>query len=183
MPTPRDEKAPPIKPVPAPAWLMPLIFAILVGSFLYYEHKEKKELETKMQPYNDAVAQYLDRKEFSASPIPIKGKVVTINLKSKTVDPFRTWLGPNYVPSKPSEVQTAIVHDCNDVVVGTYTGGMKAIQQQCTIFLVDVESKTWYRWGEINGSLPPDEIRRKRGSSADERGSNGIDEFLIKHVR
>lgn len=174
----------PKKPVPLPDWIKSLFAFIFFGVGIYYLFHEKWDAEKKVKPFNANVSHYLDREKFSDTPISIKGKVVTIDLHTRTVDPFFPTMAKRYIPNDPLEVETAIVHDCKDMVIGSYDSGAKAIQEKCDIYIVDVENKTWYRWGEISGSRPPDTIRRKtRNMTADERGTKGIGEFVLRNLQ
>ena len=108
-------------------------------------------------------------------------KKQTRNFDSKLnkVVPYEEYqINLKYRPTSPDEVKTAIIQDCQYIKIGTYTNGAGAMQEECSVHIVDVETQTWSYWGKVKGSSPSDEIRTRRGSASDEKGGRAMYVFL-----
>lgn len=160
-----------------------MVVIALFGGFIYWMNKEKDDRETeaqaKLQPYNSQVERYLKKNSIAKNPISAQGNVVFINEKTKKVDKFSDYtISPYNQPNGPLDVDSVVLHDCEYVQVGSYTNGSKATQHVCNFTVIDVASGTWSNWGEFKGTMPPEEIKRKRGSTSDESGGRAIDSFF-----
>lgn len=159
-----------------------LVLLTVIGFAIYLESQKgvnNDEIQAKLSQYNESVPRYLVKKKFSKKRLPVVGKIVIIDAKLVKVIPYEEYLiGSKYRPSNPEEVNTAIIQDCDYAVVGKYTNGASALQEECSIHIIDVETQTWSYWGTVKGSEPSDEIKRHRGSSSDEKGSKAMFEFL-----
>lgn len=160
-----------------------IVIATLFGGFIYYMESEKQEKEmeaqAKLEPYNASVKRYLARRSFAMTRAAAKGNVIFVNEKTMRVDKFTDYtLSPYNQPSGPDQVDSVVLHSCEYEQVGSYTNGSKALQQVCTFTVIDVASGVWSKWGEFRGTMPPEEITRKRGSRADETGGRAIYSFF-----
>lgn len=159
---------------------------LLIGFAFYNESKksDKQDLiQAGLAEFNDAVPRYLSRKKFSEKPLPIVGKIILIDSKLKKAIPYEEYgISQKYRPASAEEVKTAIIQNCNYSKIGVYSNGANALQEECSVHVVDVETHTWSYWGTVKGSKPSDEIRRRRGSSSDEKGGKAMNEFLINNL-
>lgn len=159
---------------------------IMVGFFggtIYFveEGKRKTEMvaQSKLAPYNAQIDRYLNKKLIAKNKVPAQGKIVFVDEKTKTLDKFSDYqIIPSDEPSTPDEVNSVILHNCEYLQVGTYTNGSKAMQHVCDFTVINVDSGAWSTWGEFRGTMPPEEIRRKRASSSDETGGLAIYSFF-----
>ena len=156
---------------------------LLFGGFIYLMKSKEQEREindqTKLAPYNAEIERYLARKSFAAGKMPARGKVIFVNEKTRQVDKFSDYtISPYNQPENPKNVDSVILHNCEYEQVGSYSNGSRALQQVCIFTVIDVASSAWSKWGELRGTAPPTEIKRKRGSTSDETGGRAIYSFF-----
>lgn len=162
-----------------------IIYILIIGSIAYFLFKSSKEREIKEQrdqevvaPFNDKAEMYLKKLRFSGVKKPATGKIIYIDSKTRKVDKFSEHnLHRSNQPENPDDVDSVILYSCEYEHVGTYSTGIKALQHVCDFTVIDVKTSTWSVWGEFKGEMPPAEIRRKVGSSYDEKGPSAHFEF------
>lgn len=160
-----------------------IIIVLLFGGFIYFmkskEQEREMEAQAKLAPYNAEIERYLARKSFAKPKLPAKGNVIFVDEKTRRVDKFSDYaISPYNQPKSPSNVDSVILHSCEYEQVGSYSNGSKAMQHVCNFTVIDVGSSAWSKWGEIRGTMPPEEIKRKRGSTSDETGGRAIYSFF-----
>lgn len=160
-----------------------IIIVLLFGGFIHFMKSKEQEREMEAQatlaPYNAEIERYLARKSFAKPKLPAKGNVIFVDEKTRRVDKFSDYAISTYnQPKSPSNVDSVILHSCEYEQVGSYSNGSKAMQHVCNFTVIDVASSTWSKWGEIRGTMPPEEIKRKRGSTSDETGGRAIYSFF-----
>lgn len=159
------------------------VIAGIFGGFIYYMNKieddKEREMQAQLFPYNEQISRYLVKKSVADSRIAAKGNVIFVNEKTRKVDKFSDYtIGPYNQPKSPNEVDSVVLHNCEYVQIDSYSNGSKALQQTCGFTVVDVASGIWSSWGEFKGTMPAAEIKRKRGSTSDERGGKAIYSFF-----
>lgn len=160
-----------------------IIVLLLIGGFIYFTESKKQaremDAQAKLGPYNAEIERYLARKSLAKPKFPAKGNVIFIDEKTRRVDKFSDYtISPYNQPNSPSNVDSVILHSCEYEQVGSYSNGSKAMQQVCKFTVIDVASSVWSEWGKIRGTMPPSEIKRKRGSTSDEFGGRAIYSFF-----
>jgi len=160
-----------------------IIIILLFGGFVYYmesrDREREAEAQEKLAPYNAQIERYLARTSFAEPRVPAKGNVIFVDEKTRRVDKFSDYtLSPYNQPKNPSDVDSVILHSCEYEQVGSYSNGSKAMQHVCDFTVIDVASGVWSKWGKMRGTMPSDEIKRKRGSTSDESGGRAIYSFL-----
>ncbi len=156
---------------------------MVFGGFIYYmesaKQKREADAQAELAPYNAEVERYLARSSFAKPKIPAKGKVIFVDEKTRRLDKFSDHSSsPLNQPTSPADVDSVVLHNCEYEQVGAYTNGSKAMQQVCSFTVIDVASGAWSKWGELRGTLPPEEIKRKRGSTSDETGGRALYAFF-----
>ena len=160
-----------------------IVIIFLFGGFVYYMKSQEQEREmdaqAKLAPYNAELERYLLRRSVAKARIPARGNVIFVDEKTRRVDKFADYtISPYNQPNSPNDVDSVVLHNCEYEQVGSYANGSKALQQVCSFTVIDVASGAWSKWGELRGSIPPEEIKRKRGSTADETGGRAIYSFF-----
>ena len=160
-----------------------LIVISVFGGFIYYMNKQKDDKESaeqaKLEPYNIQIERYLKNSSITDVKIPAKGNIIFVDEKTRRVDKFSDYtISPYNQPTDPDDVDSVVLHNCDYVQVGSYTNGSKAMQHSCSFTVIDVATGAWSNWGEFRGTMPPEEIKRKRGSSSDETGGRAIYSFF-----
>lgn len=160
-----------------------IVIVLVFGGFIYFMESKEQEREmnaqAKLEPYNAEIERYLARKSGGKPKSPAKGNVIFVDAKTRRVDKFSDYtISPHNQPNSPSNVDSVILHNCDYEQVGSYSNGSKAMQQVCNFTVIDVASSTWSEWGEIRGTAPSNEIKRKRGSTSDETGGRAIYSFF-----
>jgi hypothetical protein len=164
------------------------IAAIAFVFFLIYSQIEsQKRDESKqnyLQQFTTSLPKYLSKDKVTDQKLPIGKKFIIIDAKTSSIVPHEDYaIDSAYRPLNAEDVNTAIVQDCEYVEVGAYTNGAKALQEECNVQVVDVDTHTWSDWGTIKGGAPSNEISRKRGSTSDEKGPRAMSEFLRANLR
>lgn len=165
-------------------WIFRLLFVIACfGGFVYYMERDKFEAEREAQrtlvPYKTELERYLTKKSVAKHRIPAYGKVVFVEGSTKQLGKFSDYpvSSPNQ-PNDPREVDSVVLHNCVYAQVGSYSNGSRAMQHVCDFTVIEVSTGTWSHWGEFRGSMPRQEISRKRGSTSDENGGKAIYAFI-----
>lgn len=156
----------------------------LFGGFIYYMKKQTNDAETKAQaeltPYNDQIDRYMTKKLDADTLIPASGNVIFVDAKTRKLDKLTEYgLSPYNTPKSPMDVDSVVLHSCDYLQVGTYSNGSRAMQQVCEFTVIDVLTGAWSKWGEFKGSMPLDEIQRRRGSNSDEIGGRAVNAFFM----
>lgn len=160
-----------------------ILLLAIFGGFIYFmgtsEQNREKAVQEELQPYNDQISRYMTKKVISDKKTPARGNIIFVDEKTKKVNKFSDYtLSPYNTPKSPSEVDSVVLHNCNYVEVGMYSGGSRALQQVCKFTVIDVASGTWSSWGEFSGDMPQKEIKRKIGQKIDEKGSPAMYSFF-----
>lgn len=160
-----------------------LVMVSFFGAIVYFTETGKKEREIEAQigltPYKAEIERYLAKKSVAKAKLPAKGNVVFIDELTRTVDKFSDYtISPHNQPKDPKDVDSVILHRCKYEQVGSYTNGSRAMQHVCNFTVIDVASGAWSDWGEFRGTMPLDEIRRRRVSTSDETGGRAVYSFF-----
>ncbi|RYF35710.1 MAG: hypothetical protein EOO38_28690 [Cytophagaceae bacterium] len=135
--------------------------------------------QEKLEPYNAQINRYLAKKSTATTRLAASGAILFVDEKTRRVDKFSDHIiSPYNQPADPDHVDSVVLHTCDYVEVNTYTNGSKALQHTCNFTVVNVSTGAWSNWGEFKGSMPASEIKRKRGSTSDERGGKASDAFF-----
>lgn len=151
----------------------------IFGGFIWYMTKSDDDREAARQaavaPYNAQVSRYLKKNFVAEGRLPAKGKIIVIDGNTNSSDKFLdSNLGKERQPTSPNEVDSVVLHKCRYDQVGSYSNGSRALQQVCAVDVIDVATGGWSSWGEFQGTAPPSEIKRKRGSTSDEKGGSAL---------
>ena len=151
----------------------------IFGGFIWYMTKSDDDREAAAQaavaPYNAQMSRYLKKNFVAEGRLPAKGKIVVVDGNTRSSDKFSdSNLGRERQPTSPNDVDSVVLHKCRYDQVGSYSNGSRALQHVCTVDVIDVASGSWSSWGEFQGTAPPSEIKRKRGSTSDEKGGGAL---------
>lgn len=160
-----------------------LFYIGVIGGVIVFLAERDTVKEEKAQvlltPYNAQINRYLKKKAVVKDKTPAQGNVIFVDEVTRTVDKFSDYtISPYNLPKTPDDVDSVILHTCAYVQVGAYSNGSKALQQVCNFTTIAVGSGAWSNWGEFRGTMPPEEIKRKRGSTSDEKGGRAIYQFF-----
>lgn len=154
-----------------------LIFWAIAIGFIFFiiqsDEKDRAALQAELNKYNSNISYYINRTT-ETNKVNIQGGVITIDLDKNEVTSLFKHIKPEYQPTDPSNVNTAIAYRCSQVLVGNYTDNSPGYRQVCDIYLVDVNKHSWSFVGKFNGSEPPNS---KKGSG-DRQGSNPVIDYL-----
>jgi hypothetical protein len=155
-----------------------LVIGLGVGGFFGIRYLAR---ESELGPFNDHITEYLSAADPGAAnpvvPNPpgagqpanqgayIKGKVIPVDVKSKSVDWLFYDLPPKLQPAAPAEVGTVVWLEWDQRQVGQYgTGGGGAYVQTCRVTVIDKAERRVLSQTVFEGGPPPRTSRR--GSSA-----------------
>ena len=155
------------------------IIISVFGGLVWYVTKSDEDRESAAQdevaPYNAQMSRYLKKTFVVDGRVPAKGRIILVDGNTRSSDKFLdSNLGKVRQPSSPNEVDSVVLHKCRYDQVGSYSNGSRALQHVCTVDVIDVATGGWSSWGEFQGTAPPSEIKRKRGSTADEKGGGAL---------
>jgi hypothetical protein len=118
------------------------------------------------RPYVPHLAEYL---EVAATATPnedvplagqlVKGKIIPVNMKKKTIDPVLFDLSSDFRPKNPEEIGAIAALWWEDVRIGTYGGSGGAYREECTVMVWDKTTRTLLSEKSFRGSEPPSTSR------------------------
>ncbi|NMG17638.1 hypothetical protein [Aromatoleum bremense] len=160
--------------------------ALLIAFAIYQTNKKEQKIEQRLAPFNAVSIQYLAKDKTAKNRLPVTGKIIVIDAESGSLIPFEEYerqLNPKHIPTHPDEVDTVILQDCKWDKVGFYSAGGDGLQESCQFYVIKPKERIWSSWGETKGSMPPDEVRRRRSSTSDVKGGRAIIEFLHGNLK
>jgi hypothetical protein len=89
------------------------------------------------------------------SHLPVRGKILPIDMDKHRVDPVYFDLSNNIRPRDPNEIGAIAALWWNEVQVGTYSGSNGAFQQHCTVMVWDTATKSLLAERSFVGGMPP----------------------------
>lgn len=160
--------------------------ALLIAFAVYQTNKKEERIEQRLAPFNTASVQYLAEAKTVKNRLPVTGKILVIDAESGSPIPFEEYerqVNPKHIPSHPDEVDTIVVQKCKWEKVGFYSGGGDGLQESCQFVVGKPKDRIWSAAGETKGSMPPEEVRRRRSSTSDVKGGRAIVEFLRVNLK
>jgi hypothetical protein len=114
------------------------------------------------RPYKAHLTEYLDVAS-TASPeqdVPlagqfVKGKILPVDMKKKTIDPVFFDLSGDFRPRNPEEIGAIAALWWEDVQLGTYGGKGGAYREECTVMVWDRATRNLLAEKSFRGSEPP----------------------------
>jgi hypothetical protein len=114
------------------------------------------------RPYVPHLAEYLDvastatpQQEVPLAGQLVKGKIIPVNMKKKTIDPVFFDLSGDFRPKNPEEIGAVAALWWEDVRIGSYGGKGGAYRVECTVMLWDKATKVLLSEKMFRGSEPP----------------------------
>jgi hypothetical protein len=136
------------------------IGAILIGALPSY-YWIARPIEA-LKPFNSHLQEYLtaasantiDQGSGFSGP-PLHGKLMPVDMKSKTIDPVFFDLSPALKPKTPEDVGAIAAMWWEEERIGSYGGKGGAYQEHCTVKVLDRATGTLLAQEEFTGSMPP----------------------------
>jgi hypothetical protein len=94
-----------------------------------------------------------------------KGKMITVKLQGPEIDWLYYDLPKSIRANSPEEVQTVVLLDWKEQVIGQYEGGGNAIQYACGVTVYDKDTKTPIAYRDFTGGPPPQTTSTSNGSN------------------
>ena len=160
--------------------------ALLIAFAVYQTNKKEEKVEERLAPFGAVSIQYLEKVKTVKNKLPVTGKIIVIDAVSGSPIPFEEYerqINPKHIPTHPDEVDTVILQECKWEKVGFYSGGGDGLQESCHFYVGKAKEKILSSWGETKGSMPPEEVRRRRSSTSDVKGGRAITEFLRANLK
>ena len=140
-------------------WLPPAL-AIVLGLLPAYYWIARPKMA--LGPFNDHLQEYLATATANGPehyPTPadrtLTGKLVAVDMKSKTIDPVFFDLSNDLRPNKPEEIGAIAALWWEEQQIGTYGGKGGAYQEHCTVMVLDKATGTLLAEKSFIGSMPP----------------------------
>jgi len=89
------------------------------------------------------------------SNLPVRGKILPVDVQRRRVDPVYLDLSNNVRPGRPDEVGAIAALWWSKVEVGSYSSSNGAFQQTCTVMVWDKPTKSLLAERSFAGGMPP----------------------------
>jgi hypothetical protein len=137
-----------------------------------------------LKPYKAHLPEYLKTASAAnpeqmeaASYLPVKGKVIPVDMKGKDIDPVFFDLSNDFKPKNPDEIGTIAALWWEERRIGSYGGKGGAYQMYCTIMVLDKATGTLLASKSFVGSEPPSTSQNGASQTGD-KPYKEITEFL-----
>jgi hypothetical protein len=126
------------------------------------------------RPFKAHLAEYMDVAQTAdpehappqASQL-VKGKIIPVDMKNKTIDPVYFDLSSDFRPRNPEEIGTIAALWWEDVQVGTYEGRGGAYRYECTLMVWDKTTRSLLEDKLFRGSEPPSSSKNGQSQHGD----------------
>lgn len=152
-------------------WFVPAL-AIIIGLMPAYYWIVRPKMA--LGPFNDHLQEYLttataNDPEHYPTPAdhPLTGKLVAVDMKSKTIDPVFFDLSKDLRPNKPEEIGTIAALWWEERQIGTYGGKGGAYQEHCTVMVLDKATGSLLAEKSFIGSMPPSTSKNGASQTGD----------------
>lgn len=139
---------------------------------------------TALKPFKAHVSEYVTtasnanpEQTEAANYLPVKGKLIPVDMKSKNIDPVFFDLSNDFRPKNPEEIGTIAALWWEDRRIGSYGGKGGAYQEHCTVMVLDKLTGTLLASKSFVGSEPPGTSRNGVSQTGD-KPYKEIKEFL-----
>jgi hypothetical protein len=155
-----------------------IVACVLIGVGIWFLMRSSQTA-----PFKPAMATYL---ALPTSPAPMRGqpptkpvgKMVLVDQASKEVDWTLFDLPDDLRATKPEEVVTVVLLNWRKGKVGDYEGGGAAYQQNVTVTVIDLATKTVLCYNEIYGGPPPQNIDSRSSEGTGSKPTKELVEYL-----
>lgn len=156
--------------------------AILIGALPSYYWIARPRMA--LGPFNDHLQEYLatasakdPNTDLPPLEQPLKGKLIPVDMKHKTIDPVFFDLSTELKPGKPEEIGSIAAMWWEEEQIGTYGGKGGAYQEHCTVMVLDKSTGTLLAEKSFTGSMPPSTSRNGYSQTGD-KPYKEIQEYL-----
>lgn len=159
--------------------------AIVIGALPSYYWIGRPRMA--LGPFNNHLQEYLATASASSPngdlPLdglagqPVKGKLIPVDMKHKTIDPVFFDLSGDLKPAKPEEIGAIAAMWWEEERIGSYGGKGGAYQEHCTVMVLDKSTGTLLAEKSFIGSMPPSSSQNGY-SQTGEKPYKEIQEYL-----
>ncbi len=139
---------------------------------------------TALRPFKAHLGEYLTTASVAnpeqveaTGDLPVKGKLIPVDMKSKDIDPVFFDLSSNLKPKNPEEIGTIAALWWEERRIGSYGGKGGAYQEHCTVMVLDKLTGTLLAGKSFVGSEPPSTSKNGVSQTGD-KPYREIREFL-----
>lgn len=138
----------------------------IFGAFQIFKDFERTPYKTQLESYLESPQNpLLNRYSMPKESVVIKGKLIVVNLKDKTIDPIFNDLPQELKPENPEQVKTVLWIQCSpEPSYQKYTDGSTAYDNVCKLTFIDFINKK-YLWEDKVSVSPP--LSKRSRSNAD----------------
>lgn len=115
-----------------------------------------------------------------ASPNPIRGKIVTVDVNSKSIDPLFLKLPENLKAKRPDEVGTVVFLTRGTYLIRSYTDGSNDFASTCDVTVVDMSSGAIIATNHFIGKSPP--LNNFSGGSREDTVGPAPDDQILEFL-
>ena len=162
--------------------LLLAVGAVVIGALPSYYWIARPRMA--LGPFNDHLQEYLATASTSnpnadAPPLeqPLKGKLIPVDMKDKTIDPVFFDLSSDLKPEKPEEIGAIAAMWWEEERIGSYGGKGGAYQEHCTVMVLDKSTGALLAEKSFIGSMPPSSSQNGNSQTGD-KPYNEIREYL-----
>ena len=137
-----------------------------------------------LKPYKAHLAEYLTAASVAnpeqvetSNYLPVKGKLIPVDVKAKNIDPVFFDLSNDFQPKNPEEIGAIAALWWEERRIGSYGGRGGAYQEHCTVMILDKLSGTLLAEKSFVGSNPPSTSQNGASQTGD-KPYKEIREFL-----
>jgi hypothetical protein len=158
-----------------------ICIGLCVGAFFLVRYMYRSAALTPFQPSLD---QYLTAlpKDQPATNQPFKPGMITVDLKSSSLDHFYFELPNDLQAANPAAVKTVVFLQWDKVQTHKYGNGRPGYTQVCFVDVVDLETKTLLKSADFKGGPPPSSISSRSSSAQGSSPSDQIVQFLQQNT-
>jgi hypothetical protein len=162
--------------------MMLAVGVLLVGALpsLYWIGKPL----TALKPFKAHLTEYVTRASSvnpeqvgASSYLPVKGKLIPVDMKSKDIDPVFFDLSTDFRPKNPDEIGAIAALWWEERRIGSYGGKGGAYREYCTVTVLDKGTGTLLASKSFVGPMPPEKSQNGASQTGDKPYSE-IREFL-----
>jgi uncharacterized membrane protein (UPF0136 family) len=150
----------------------PAVAVMLIGALPAYYWIARPKMA--LNPFNEHLQEYLatasarnPEQEPMPADRPLTGKLVSVDMKHKTIDPVFFDLSGDLRPKNPQEIGAIAALWWEERQIGTYGGKGGAYQEHCTVMVVDKSTGTLLAEKSFIGSMPPSTSKNGASQTGD----------------
>lgn len=128
------------------------VIALGVAGFFGVRHLIRGR---KLAPFKEQMAAYTAQPKGEAKEMPLRGKIIPIDIDKKEVDDIYWEMPEDMRADKPDDVGTIVWLKWGKEQIGTYTGGSAAEVQTVVVTVIDKKEGVQTHTTSLRGGNPP----------------------------